>query len=53
MTWRISDRSARHARCGGSPRIADIAAVATFLASDAAQAIAGTWINATAGRFPS
>ena len=36
-----------------SPRITDIAAVATFLASDAAQAITGTWINATAGMFPS
>lgn len=36
-----------------SPRIADIAALATFLASDAALAITGTWINATAGMFPS
>jgi NAD(P)-dependent dehydrogenase (short-subunit alcohol dehydrogenase family) len=36
-----------------SPRIADIAALATFLASDAAAAITGTWVNATAGMFPS
>jgi enoyl-[acyl-carrier-protein] reductase (NADH) len=35
-----------------SPRIADIAALATFLASDAGAAITGTWINATAGMFP-
>ncbi|MFE5196000.1 SDR family NAD(P)-dependent oxidoreductase [Streptomyces sp. NPDC056601] len=36
-----------------SPRIADIAALATFLASDAASSVTGTWINATAGMFPS
>ncbi|WP_328535325.1 SDR family NAD(P)-dependent oxidoreductase [Streptomyces sp. NBC_00344] len=36
-----------------SPRIADIAALATFLASDAGCTITGTWINATAGMFPS
>lgn len=36
-----------------SPRIADIAALATFLASDAAPSVTGTWINATAGMFPS
>jgi enoyl-[acyl-carrier-protein] reductase (NADH) len=36
-----------------SPRIADIAALATFLASDAGVAITGTWVNATAGMFPS
>jgi len=36
-----------------SPRIADIAALATFLASDAAVSITGTWINATAGMFAS
>lgn len=36
-----------------SPRIADIAALATFLASDAAASITGTWINATAGMFAS
>ena len=36
-----------------SPRIADIAALAAFLASDAAAAVTGTWINATAGMFPS
>lgn len=34
-----------------SPRIADIAAPATFLASDAGVAITGTWVNATAGMF--
>ncbi|WKX11048.1 SDR family oxidoreductase [Streptomyces sp. NL15-2K] len=36
-----------------SPRIADIAALATFLASDAGVALTGTWVNATAGMFPS
>ncbi len=36
-----------------SPRTADIAALATFLASDAGISITGTWINATAGMFPS
>lgn len=36
-----------------SPRIADVAALATFLASDAAVSITGTWINATAGMFAS
>ncbi|WP_127357380.1 SDR family NAD(P)-dependent oxidoreductase [Actinacidiphila soli] len=36
-----------------SPRIADIAALATFLASDAGAAVTGTWVNATAGMFPS
>ncbi|MFE2428867.1 SDR family NAD(P)-dependent oxidoreductase [Streptomyces sp. NPDC059373] len=36
-----------------SPRIADIAALATFLASDAGVTITGTWVNATAGMFPS
>ncbi|MFD5629718.1 hypothetical protein [Streptomyces sp. NPDC127072] len=36
-----------------SPRIADIAALATFLASDAGVAVTGTWVNATAGMFPS
>ncbi|WP_433887845.1 SDR family NAD(P)-dependent oxidoreductase [Streptomyces sp. CA-111067] len=36
-----------------SPRIADIAALATFLASDAGASITGTWVNATAGMFPS
>jgi NAD(P)-dependent dehydrogenase (short-subunit alcohol dehydrogenase family) len=36
-----------------SPRIADIAALATFLASDAGCTITGTWVNATAGMFPS
>ena len=36
-----------------SPQIADIAALATFLASDAGRTITGTWVNATAGMFPS
>lgn len=36
-----------------SPRIADIGALATFLASDAGCTITGTWVNATAGMFPS
>ncbi|MFC4534345.1 SDR family NAD(P)-dependent oxidoreductase [Sphaerisporangium dianthi] len=36
-----------------SPQVADIAALATFLASDAGRAITGTWVNATAGMFPS
>jgi NAD(P)-dependent dehydrogenase (short-subunit alcohol dehydrogenase family) len=36
-----------------SPRIADIAALATFLASDAGVTVTGTWVNATAGMFPS
>ncbi|MEV6073885.1 SDR family oxidoreductase [Streptomyces sp. NPDC052069] len=36
-----------------SPRVADIAALATFLASDAGAAVTGTWVNATAGMFPS
>ncbi|MFE6482554.1 hypothetical protein ACFVGN_06410 [Streptomyces sp. NPDC057757] len=36
-----------------SPRIADIAALPTFLASDAGVAVTGTWVNATAGMFPS
>ncbi|WP_432197030.1 hypothetical protein [Streptomyces sp. bgisy027] len=34
-----------------SPRIADIAALATFLASDAAVSSTGTWINSAAGMF--
>lgn len=36
-----------------SPRLAEIAATATFLASDHAGAITGTWLNATSGMFPS
>jgi NAD(P)-dependent dehydrogenase (short-subunit alcohol dehydrogenase family) len=38
---------------GKSPVTAQIAATAAFLASDDAAAITGTWINATAGMFPS
>ena len=36
-----------------SPVTTQIAATAAFLASDDAAAITGTWINATAGMFPS
>jgi hypothetical protein len=36
-----------------SPVTAQIAATAAFLASDDAVAITATWINATAGMFPS
>jgi enoyl-[acyl-carrier-protein] reductase (NADH) len=35
-----------------SPRLAEIAATATFLASDMASALTGTFVNAT-GMFPS
>ena len=38
---------------GKSPVTAQIAATAAFLASDDAAAVTGTWINATAGMFPS
>jgi enoyl-[acyl-carrier-protein] reductase (NADH) len=34
-----------------SPRLAEIAATATFLASDGAAAITGAFINATSGMF--
>jgi NAD(P)-dependent dehydrogenase (short-subunit alcohol dehydrogenase family) len=36
-----------------SPRLAQVAAVAAFLASDNAAAITGTFINVTSGTFPS
>ncbi len=36
-----------------SPRLAEVAATAAFLASDGAGAITGTWINTTSGMFPS
>lgn len=36
-----------------SPSLADIAATATFLASDRAAAITGSFVNATGGMFPS
>lgn len=36
-----------------SPRLAEIAATAAFLAGDGAGAITGTWVNATSGMFPS
>ncbi|MFF7869127.1 hypothetical protein ACFZCT_22055 [Streptomyces qaidamensis] len=35
-----------------SPRTANIAALAAFLASDAGVTIRGTWIDATEGVFP-
>jgi enoyl-[acyl-carrier-protein] reductase (NADH) len=36
-----------------SPRLADVAATAVFLASDGAAAITGTFVNVTSGMFPS
>jgi NAD(P)-dependent dehydrogenase (short-subunit alcohol dehydrogenase family) len=36
-----------------SPRLAEVAATAAFLAGDGAGAITGCWINATSGMFPS
>jgi NAD(P)-dependent dehydrogenase (short-subunit alcohol dehydrogenase family) len=36
-----------------SPRLAQVADVATFLASDQAAAITGTFVNVTSGMFPS
>jgi NAD(P)-dependent dehydrogenase (short-subunit alcohol dehydrogenase family) len=36
-----------------SPRLSEIAATATFLASERAGAITGTFVNATGGMFPS
>lgn len=36
-----------------SPRLADVAAAATFLASDQAAGITGTFVNVTGGMFPS
>lgn len=36
-----------------SPQLAQIAAVAAFLASDQAAAVTGTWVNVTGGMFPS
>jgi enoyl-[acyl-carrier-protein] reductase (NADH) len=36
-----------------SPRLAEIAATAAFLASDKAGAITGTFVNVTSGMFPS
>ncbi|MFG2006446.1 SDR family NAD(P)-dependent oxidoreductase [Spirillospora sp. NPDC048911] len=35
-----------------SPRLAEVAATATFLASDHAAAITGTWVNTSSGMFP-
>ncbi len=36
-----------------SPRLAEVAATASFLASEKAAAITGTFVNATSGTFPS
>ena len=36
-----------------SPRLAEVAATAAFLASDGAAAITGTFVNITSGMFPS
>ena len=36
-----------------SPRLAEVAATAEFLASDGAGAITGTFVNVTSGTFPS
>jgi NAD(P)-dependent dehydrogenase (short-subunit alcohol dehydrogenase family) len=36
-----------------SPRLAEVAATAAFLASDQAAAITGTFVNVTGGIFPS
>ncbi|TMR09244.1 SDR family oxidoreductase [Nonomuraea turkmeniaca] len=36
-----------------SPRVAQVAATAAFLASDHAAAITGTFVNVTSGTFPS
>ena len=36
-----------------SPRLAEVAATAAFLASDHAAAITGTFVNVTSGMFPS
>jgi enoyl-[acyl-carrier-protein] reductase (NADH) len=36
-----------------SPRLAQIADVAAFLASDQSAAITGTFVNVTGGMFPS
>src|SRR5215212_4582551 len=36
-----------------SPRLAEVAATAAFLASDGAGAVTGTFVNATSGMFPS
>jgi enoyl-[acyl-carrier-protein] reductase (NADH) len=35
-----------------SPRLAEVAAAAAFLASDRAAAITGTFVNVTSGTFP-
>ena len=36
-----------------SPRLKEVADTATFLASDGAGAITGTWLNVTSGMDPS
>jgi enoyl-[acyl-carrier-protein] reductase (NADH) len=36
-----------------SPRLAEVAAAAAFLASEKTDAITGTFVNVTSGTFPS
>lgn len=50
---RLLDRLAQMRMLRRSPRLADVAAVAAFLASDHAAAITGTFVNVTSGMFPS
>src|SRR5262249_5111102 len=49
----LLDRLAEMRMLRRSPRLADVAATAAFLASDRAAAITGTFVNVTSGIFPS
>jgi NAD(P)-dependent dehydrogenase (short-subunit alcohol dehydrogenase family) len=49
----LLDRLAEMRMLRRSPRLAEVAAVAAFLASDQAAAITGTFVNVTSGMFPS
>jgi NAD(P)-dependent dehydrogenase (short-subunit alcohol dehydrogenase family) len=49
----LLDRLAEMRMLRRSPRLAEVAEVAAFLASDRAAAITGTFVNATGGMFPS
>jgi len=49
----LLDRLADMRMLRRSPRLAEVAEVAAFLASDRAAAITGTFVNATGGMFPS